>query len=178
MFLLTVPDKGEIPKCQFVAGVLIFSERWILDWIYCRIFKALSSGHLFICRGRNRAIWHVIKVKHENSKYGNATIGNGLPALRCILSFCIDKVVDWVRNPDKKNHADIGAAIAAEHICLAVAVQGLGSWWGYNFDPDGWNLDCSYRMAGACRDHLPGVCKRFPACVSVRKPVNEIVTVL
>ena len=33
----------------------------------------------------------------------------------------------WVRNPDKKNHADIGAAIAAEHICLAVAVQGLGS---------------------------------------------------
>ena len=29
MFLLTVPDKGEIPKCQFVAGVLIFSERWI-----------------------------------------------------------------------------------------------------------------------------------------------------
>ena len=27
MFLLTVPDKGEIPKCQFVAGVLIFSER-------------------------------------------------------------------------------------------------------------------------------------------------------
>ena len=77
--------------------------------------------------GRNRAIWHVIKVKHENSKYGNATIGNGLPALRCILSFCIDKVVGWVRNPDKKNHADIGAAIAAEHICLAVAVQGLGS---------------------------------------------------
>ena len=71
--------------------------------------------------------WHVIKVKHENSKYGNATIGNGLPALRCILSFCIDKVVGWVRNPDKKNHADIGAAIAAEHICLAVAVQGLGS---------------------------------------------------
>ena len=57
-------------------------------------------------------------MKHENSKYGNATIGNGLPALRCILSFC---------NPDKKNHADIGAAIAAEHICLAVAVQGLGS---------------------------------------------------
>ena len=64
-------------------------------------------------------------MKHENSKYGNATIGNGLPALRCILSFCIDKVVGWVRNPDKKNHADIGAAIAAEHICLAVAVHGV-----------------------------------------------------
>ena len=61
-------------------------------------------------------------MKHENSKYGN-----GLPALRCILSFCIDKVVGWVRNPDKKNHADIGAAIAAEHICLAVAVQGFWS---------------------------------------------------
>lgn len=40
---------------------------------------------------------------------------------------CVDIVVGWVRNPDKKNHADIGAAIAAEHICLAVAVQGLGS---------------------------------------------------
>ena len=66
-------------------------------------------------------------MKHENSKYGNATIGNGLPPLRCILSFFIDIVFCWLRNPDKKNHADIGAAIAAEHICLAVAVQGLGS---------------------------------------------------
>ena len=43
------------------------------------------------------------------------------------IVICIDKVVGWVRNPDKKNHADIGAGDSNEHICLAVAVQGLGS---------------------------------------------------
>ena len=32
------------------------------------------------------------------------------------------------------DHADIDAAIAAEHICLAAAEQGLGSCWVCNFD--------------------------------------------
>ena len=35
---------------------------------------------------------------------------------------------------DGHDHADIDAAIAAEHICLAAAEQGLGSCWVCNFD--------------------------------------------
>ena len=40
----------------------------------------------------------------------------------------------WTRQSDGKNHADIDAAIATEHICLAAADQGLGSCWVCNFD--------------------------------------------
>ena len=41
--------------------------------------------------------------------------------------------VEWVRS-DGKRHGDIDIAIAAEHICLAAAEQGLGSCWVCNFD--------------------------------------------
>lgn len=41
--------------------------------------------------------------------------------------------VEWVRR-DGKRHGDIDIAIAAEHICLAAAEQGLGSCWVCNFD--------------------------------------------
>ena len=32
---------------------------------------------------------------------------------------CADNSISWVRKSDNKNHADIDAAIATEHICLA-----------------------------------------------------------
>lgn len=40
----------------------------------------------------------------------------------------------WVRGCDGRNHADIDAAIIAEHIVLAAAEQGLGSCWVCAFD--------------------------------------------
>lgn len=40
---------------------------------------------------------------------------------------------EWVRR-DGKHHGDIDIAIAAEHICMAAAAQGLGSCWVCNFD--------------------------------------------
>lgn len=42
----------------------------------------------------------------------------------------------WKRSYDGKDHADIDVAIAAEHICLAAAEQGIGSCWVCNFQAD------------------------------------------
>ena len=53
----------------------------------------------------------------------------------CIV-VCADYSEAWVRSSDGKNHADIDAAIAAEHICLAATSVGLGSCWVCNFDVD------------------------------------------
>lgn len=47
---------------------------------------------------------------------------------------CKDKTVAWERPSDKKNYADVDAAIAAEHICLAADEIGLGTCWVCNFD--------------------------------------------
>lgn len=47
---------------------------------------------------------------------------------------CADHSQSWKRASDGKDHADIDAAIAAEHLCLAAAEQGLGTCWVCNFD--------------------------------------------
>ncbi|MDH6308249.1 nitroreductase [Dysgonomonas sp. PFB1-18] len=50
---------------------------------------------------------------------------------------CKDTSESWKRTTsDNKDHADIDAAIASEHICLAVANVGLGTCWICNFKPD------------------------------------------
>lgn len=49
---------------------------------------------------------------------------------------CGDRSQSWKRRMDGHDHADIDAAIATEHICLAAAEQGLGSCWVCNFDAD------------------------------------------
>lgn len=51
----------------------------------------------------------------------------------CYLVVCADHAQSWKRG-DEKDHADIDVAIAAEHICLAAAEQGLGTCWVCNFD--------------------------------------------
>ncbi len=50
----------------------------------------------------------------------------------CIV-VCADHNVSWKRG-DGKDHADIDAAIATEHLCLAAAEKGLGTCWVCNFD--------------------------------------------
>ena len=47
---------------------------------------------------------------------------------------CSDHTRSWKRPSDGKDHADIDAAIATEHICLAAAELGLGTCWICHFD--------------------------------------------
>lgn len=49
------------------------------------------------------------------------------------LVICGDHGQSWKRG-DGKDHMDIDAAIATEHMCLAAAEQGLGTCWVCNFD--------------------------------------------
>jgi len=53
----------------------------------------------------------------------------------CVV-VCKDSSASWKRvNTDGKDHGDIDAAIAAEHICLAAHEIGLGTCWICNFHP-------------------------------------------
>ena len=88
---------------------------------------------------------------------------------------CADVSASWKRKSDGRDHADIDAAIAAEHIALAAAEQGLGSCWVCNFD------------VALCREvlQLPGtqrpvvlIPSGYPADVPAqkrRKALDEIV---
>lgn len=54
----------------------------------------------------------------------------------CIV-VCKDVSQSWKRtNTDGKDHGDIDATIASEHICLAAHEQGLGTCWVCNFNPE------------------------------------------
>ena len=92
---------------------------------------------------------------------------------------CADNSISWVRKSDNKNHADIDAAIATEHICLAAAEQGLGSCWVCNFDPDMLkdNLHLSSNMYPVAIISL-GYVKQPPEKSSKRKDIIEIVSIL
>lgn len=50
------------------------------------------------------------------------------------IVLCADHNLSWKRK-DGKDHADVDIAIAADHMTLAAAEQGLGTCWICNFDP-------------------------------------------
>ena len=57
-----------------------------------------------------------------------------MASVPCIIVACADHSVSWHRPSDGKDHADIDAAIAVEHLCLAAAEVGLGTCWVCNFN--------------------------------------------
>jgi len=86
----------------------------------------------------NRQPWRFLVVRseerrsalqscYERSWFGRAPL---------YIVVCADDDAAWHRTFDNRNHADVDAAIAAEHICLAAEEQGLGSCWVCAFDPE------------------------------------------
>lgn len=81
----------------------------------------------------NRGASSWCAVKRHVPRCSVAIRANGLRKLPYTI-ICAVETEAWVRPCDSKNHADIDAAIATEHVCLAAADQGLGTCWVCNFD--------------------------------------------
>lgn len=80
--------------------------------------------------------WHFYVVKSAAARTAVQAAYNrewfaGAPIY---IVVCADTATAWTRKCDGLNHADIDAAIATEHICLAATDCGLGSCWVCNFD--------------------------------------------
>lgn len=125
--------------------------------------------------------WQFIVVKSEEQRqkiqqcYNKEWFANA----PVYIIVCVDKSVAWVRKSDNKNHADIDAAIATEHICLAATELGLGSCWVCNFDLD--VFKSSFQLASEKHPvaiislgYVDGLPKHF----SSRKGLDEIVITL
>lgn len=52
-----------------------------------------------------------------------------------VICACVVSSEAWVRGSDSKNHGQIDAAIAMDHLILGAANEGLGSCWICAFDP-------------------------------------------
>lgn len=125
--------------------------------------------------------WHfmVIISEEQKQKVQQCYNRDWFAQAPVYIAICVDKSKAWVRKSDNKNHADIDAAIATEHICLAATEIGLGSCWVCNFDLDLFraNFQLSadkYPVAIISLGYIEGQPERS----LVRKERDEIVTIL
>jgi nitroreductase len=129
----------------------------------------------------NRQPWHFYVVKSEEQRrlVQQAYVRDWFTQAPIYIVVCTDSDVAWVRKSDQKSHADIDAAIATEHICLAAAEQGLGSCWVCNFDVEllRQNLCLSPHEHPVVIVPL-GYVKHQAEIASQRKEMSEIVTLL
>lgn len=125
--------------------------------------------------------WHffVIKSAHYKQLIQQSYPREWFTGASLYIVVCADRSASWVRQSDHKNHSDIDAAIAVEHICLAATEQGLGSCWVCNFDPDvlAKNLPLTAGMYPVAIIPL-GYVKQQPEKSSQRKAMTEIVSIL
>lgn len=125
--------------------------------------------------------WHffIVKSDEQKQRIQQAYPRQWFAEAPLYIVVCTDSSTAWVRKTDGKNHSDIDAAIAAEHICLAATEQGLGSCWICNFDPDilKKNLNLSPAENPVVIISL-GYVKRSPENPPQRKDMTEIVSIL
>ena len=80
--------------------------------------------------------WQFIVIKEKENLEGVYKLYhrewfNTAPVVIILIA---DHNQSWKRASDRKDHADIDVAIAADHITLAAADKGLGTCWVCNFD--------------------------------------------
>lgn len=125
--------------------------------------------------------WHFMVVISEEQKQKVQQCYNRewFAKAPAYVVVCADKSVAWVRKSDHKNHADIDAAIATEHICLAATEMGLGSCWVCNFEIDllRANFQIPFEKDPVAIISL-GYIEEQPEHFSTRKEKAEIVTFL
>ncbi len=125
--------------------------------------------------------WHFLVVIGEEQKQKVRQCYNRdwFAKAPLYIAVCVDESEAWVRKSDNKNHADIDAAIATEHICLAATEMGLGSCWVCNFDLDLFrsNFQLPSEKYPVAIISL-GYIEKQPEHFSTRKEMAEIVTIL
>ena len=117
-------------------------------------------------------------MKNRKRRYSNVIIGNGLQKRQSISWYVLINRKPGYVSLIIKNHADIDAAIATEHICLAATEMGLGSCWVCNFDLDLLRTNFQLPAEKYPVAIIPlGYIAEQPERFSTRKERGEIVTV-
>lgn len=79
--------------------------------------------------------FYVVTTPEMKAKVQESYNREWFKAAPVYIVVCKDTSQSWKRKEDGKDFADVDAAIAAEHICLAAADAGLGTCWICNYNP-------------------------------------------
>lgn len=83
----------------------------------------------------NRQPWRFIVLKGlEKDKVCTTHKFTWASEAPVVIAVCVNHKEAWHRGYDNKDHSDIDAAIATEHLVLAAAEQGLGTCWICSFN--------------------------------------------
>lgn len=159
-------------------------ERFSARAFSAQAVKEDKVNYLLECAQRapsacNKQPWHFVVAQTEEARQKVQQCYNRewmrQAPLYIIIYAANDKA--WVREEDGKSHADIDAAIAIEHLCLAATAVGLGSCWVCNFNVAA--LQAAFPIGQEWHPVaiLPiGYPANTPVKPSPRKEMNEIVS--
>ena len=114
-------------------------ERFSARAFSAQVVEEDKVNYLLACAQRapsacNKQPWHFVVAQTDEARQKVQQCYNRewmkAAPLYIIIYAADDRA--WVREEDGKNHADIDAAIAIEHLCLAATEVGLGSCWVCN----------------------------------------------
>lgn len=100
-----------------------------------KLIKVLDAGRL-APSAVNFQPWFfiVIREKSERENFNKAYHREWFHTAPVVIVICSDHSKSWKRSQDKKDFADVDAAIAIDHMTLQATALGLGSCWVCNFN--------------------------------------------
>lgn len=99
-----------------------------------KLIKILEAGQLAPSAVNNQP-WHFIVVREpgNHAKFSEIYHRDWFKEAPVYIIVCGDHNTAWKRKEDDKDHTDIDAAIAIDHMTLQATELGLGTCWISNF---------------------------------------------
>ncbi|MDQ2177971.1 nitroreductase family protein [Marinifilum sp. D714] len=99
-----------------------------------KLIKILEAGQLAPSAVNNQP-WHFIVIREpdNHAKFSEIYHRDWFKEAPVYMIVCGDHNTAWKRKEDGKDHADIDAAIAIDHMTLQATELGLGTCWICNF---------------------------------------------
>ncbi len=146
-----------------------------------KLEKVLEAGRL-APSAVNFQPWHFIVVNEEGmlQRLSECYHREWFKTAPCCIVVCGNHKEGWKRSSDGKDHTDIDAAIAIDHMTLQAAELGLGTCWVCNFDPqktiDLFGLPESLEPIALIPIGYPEDETYFDTKSKKRKPADEIIS--
>ncbi len=101
------------------------------------LFEVLDAGRM-APSAANKQPWSFIVISDEEvlGELSKAYDRDWFKKAPQVIVICGDHEASWKRSFDQKDHCDIDAAIAIDHMTLRATELGLGTCWICHFKPD------------------------------------------